>query len=124
MDTVINKAVETGVVVIEVAALDMDIRSAVIPHEAFYAIAEAANSPYNDVTGLRVEMKDGSVEFDATALTSLAAQAGENDLRLVVDDTDVAGLNSAQKDSLKEQNVLAVYDIYMVSNGRRLWRMV
>ena len=120
LDTVINKAVETGVVVIEVAALDMDISSAVIPHDAFSTIAEAANNPDNDVTGLRVEMKDGSVEFDAAALKSLSAQTGEYDLRLVVDDTDVAGLNAVQKDSLEEQNILAVYDIYMVSNGRRL----
>ena len=120
LDTVIDENVKTGTVTVDLTELKKNIATVTIPAEALKDVAKAAEDSKNDVTSFEVKMTDGSVKFDATALESIAKQADGADLKLVVDDTDTKGLNNTQKTAVKELNLLAVYDIYMTSNGKRI----
>lgn len=120
LNTVLDENIKTGIVTIDLTVLGKDISSVVIPNAALKAISAAANSTGNDVTGLAIKLTDGTIKFDAKAQASIASRAGEGNLRLFFDETGTKGLNSAQVAALQDNRPLAVYDIYMTANGKRI----
>jgi len=120
LHTVVGEKVRTGTVEIDLTSLGSDVNSVVIPNGALKVIAAAVSSASNDADGLCIQLADGSVTFDAKALNAVLGQAGSGDLTLVVDDAGISGLKTAQVKALENDTVLAVYDIYLMANGKRI----
>ena len=120
LEKVIGAGVKTGTVVIDLSGLKTDIVSAGIPTETLKEIARAVNDSSNDASALTVKLTDGSITFDGKALAAVVDQSKGSEIRISLDSIRETRLNDAQHAALKEMDVQAVYDAYIVSNGVRI----
>lgn len=117
---VIDPAVKTGTVTMDLTGVKQDITSVIIPNAALQLISDAANDSRNDTTALEIRMREGTVKLDAEALRQLIRQLGGANLELVVERIGTDKLKPAQISALKDNEVLAAYDIYLRANGQRI----
>ena len=120
LDKLISESVHTGEVTIDVSAAGKGVTTASIPTETIRAVEQAVNSAANDATGLTVKLPEGSVTLDAQALTAVAEQAKGATIQLNLDGISESSMTGAQRESVQEMDVQAVYDAYMTSNGSRI----
>ena len=120
LDKIISSTTHTGEVEINVSGLGKEIKTATIPTETVKAVEKAANDTSNDATGLTVTLTEGSVTFDAPALTAISEQAKGNTIQLNLDGISESRMTVAQRETARNMQVQAVYDAYLTSNGSRI----
>ena len=120
LDKIISSTTHTGEVEINVSGLGKDITNATIPTETVKAVEKAANDTTNDATGLTVTLTEGSVTFDADALTAITKQAKGSTIQLNLDGISESKMTAAQRETARNMQVQAVYDAYLTSNGVRI----
>ena len=112
-----DKAGETGSVTIDLSSLPETVTAVTIPAETVKAINEAMEA---GGAGLTVRLPNSTVTFDAEALASVAAGTTGADLKLCVAPAAETKLNEKQQDAIAGLDVQAVYDVYLVSGGKRI----
>lgn len=117
LNKVLDGDVDTGVVEIDLTALKKDIDTVKLPAAALEDIAKAAADADNDVEGLAVKLDSGTVEFDADALEAIADQASGSTIELKLEKSNANGLNSSQKDAVKDMDIHGHFDLTL--NGGR-----
>ena len=120
LEKVVNTANQTGEVEIDVSGLGRDITAATIPTETVKAVEKAAADTTNDATGLTVTLTDGSVTFDAPALSAITEQAKGSTIQLNFDSISESKMTAAQRGTTQTMDVQAVFDAYVTSNGVRI----
>ena len=111
LNKVLDGDVDTGVVEIDLTALKKDIDTVKLPAAALEDIAKAAADADNDVEGLAVKLDSGTVEFDADALEAIADQASGSTIELKLEKSNANGLNSSQKDAVKDMDIHGHFDL-------------
>ena len=111
LNKVLDGDVDTGVVEIDLTALKKDIDTVKLPAAALEDIAKAAADGDNDVDGLAIKMDSGTVEFDADALEAIADQASGSTIELKLEKSNANGLNSSQKDAVKDMDIHGHFDL-------------
>ncbi len=111
LDKVLDGGVDTGVVEIDLTALKKDIDTVKLPAAALDDIAKAAADSDNDVDGLAIKLDSGTVEFDADALEAIADQASGSTITLKLEKSNANGLNSSQKDAVKDMDIHGHFDL-------------
>jgi len=117
LETIAGKTKETGAVTIDLRELPETVTAVSIPAETVKALNDAMEE---GGTGLTVKLPGSTVTFDAPALASIAAQTESEPLALHVDPMDESTLSAAQKAAFAEQNIEAVFDIYLTSGDERI----
>jgi len=118
LDKVLDGDVDTGVVEIDLTALKKDIDTVKLPAAALEDIAKAAADGDNDVDGLAIKLDSGTVEFDADALEAIADQASGSTIELKLEKSSANGLNSSQKDAVKDMDIHGYFDLTL--NGGKV----
>ena len=118
---VIGDDVETGMVAIDLSSTNKTITGVKLPTETVQAIAEAAAEIGNDTAGLKLMLSSGILEFDAKALETIAAAAGDADnIEIHFDEVGTTRLNNVQKEAVSEMDVLEGFEAYVTVNGKRV----
>ena len=112
-----DRAGETGSVTIDLSSLPETVTAVSIPAETVKAVNEAMEAAGE---GLTIKLPNSTVTFDAKALAAIAEQTTGTDLKLCVEPTAETKLNEKQRDAIAELDVQAVYDIYLISGGKRI----
>ena len=112
-----DKAGETGSVILDMSTLPATVTAAAIPAETVKAINEAMEEGGE---GLTVKLPNRTVTFDAQALAAIAAQTGGAELKLCVEPTAERKLNEKQQEAISNLDVQVIYDIYLLSGGKRI----
>lgn len=118
LDKVIDSGASTGVVEIDLTALNRNIDTVKLPTNDLEDIADAAADGDNDVDGLSVKLDSGTVEFDVDALAAIASQATTGSIELKLEKTTQNSLNSAQKDAVADMEVHGHFDLTL--NGGKV----
>jgi len=69
---------------------------------------------------MTIKLSTGEVEFDKTALAAVVEQADGNDIQIHVDNVGISRLNTEQKQSAEDLDVVAGYEAYITCNGQRI----
>jgi len=112
-----DKAGETGSVTIDLSSLPENVTAVSIPAETVKAINEAMEVGGE---GLTIKLPNSTVTFSAEALASLAEQTTGTDLKLCVEPAAETKLNEKQQDAIANLDVQAVYNVYLISGGKRI----
>ena len=112
-----DRAGETGKVVTDLSSLPDTVTAVSIPAETVKAINEAMEE---GAEGLTIKLPNSTVTFDAKALAAIAAQTDGKDLKLCVEPESVSDLNAKQQEAISDLDVQAVYNVYMISGGKRI----
>lgn len=112
-----DKAGETGKVVIDLSSLSATVTAVAIPAETVKAINASMEE---GAEGLTIKLPNSTVTFDAKALAAIAAQTDGKELKLCVEPKAESSLNTKQQEAISELDVQAVYDVYMISGGKRI----
>ena len=120
LQSVIGASVRTGEVAIDMSGLGSSITTAAIPTETFKAISQAVSATNNDANALTIKVANGSVTFDATALSAIANEATASTVSLNVSKTTVSGLNAAQRAAVQAISSQAVYSITVTSGSKTI----
>ena len=117
LEAVAGKSRETGAVTFDLSALPETVTAASITAETIKAVSEALKEGGE---GLTIRLPGSSVTLDAAALAAVAEQTAGEALVLNVDPVDESALNEAQKESLADRQIAALYDIYLTSGDERI----
>ena len=117
LETIAEKAKETGSVTIDLSSLPEGVTAASIPAETIKAINDAMDE---SGAGMTVKLPDSSVKLDTEALSSITAQAAGTDIVIHVETVDESALNANQKEAFKDEEVEAVYDVYITADNERI----
>lgn len=121
IEKVIGDDVETGMVEIDLSGLKQNVSGVKLPAETVEAIAEAAKESGNDTAGLRLKLSSGSLEFDAKALETIIAAAGNSqNIEIHFDEVGTNRLNADQKAAINEMVVINGYEAFITANGQRI----
>ena len=120
LQSVIGASVHTGEVTIDMSGLGSSITTAAIPTETFKAISQAVSATNNDANALTIKVANGSVTFDATALSAIASEANASTVSLNVSKTNVSSLNAAQRAAVQAISSQAVYSITVTSGSKTI----
>ena len=117
LETIAEKAKETGSVTIDLSSLPEGVTAASIPAETIKAINDAMDE---NGAGMTVKLPDSSVTLDVDALSSITSQAAGTDIVIHVETVDESTLNANQKEAFKDEEVEAVYDVYITADNERI----
>ena len=112
-----DRAGETGAVTIDLSSLPETVTAVSIPAETVKAISEAME---DSGKGLTIKLPGSTVTFDPAALAAIADQTDGKELKLCVEPIAESKLNAKQRDAISELDVQAVYNVYLLSGGKRI----
>lgn len=110
----INQAVDNGnKVVIDMSAAKQEVKAVVLSKTTVDALAKTK------VEIVEVKLSNANIVLDKKAVEAVNDKAN-GDVKFVLESTNPADLNSAQKDSVQELDVASSFTLYVESNGARI----
>ncbi len=92
----------------------------VIPNGLLKKIADAVADAECDADGLEIRLPAGSVTFDADALAAVTGQTEGKALTLSRTFINRTELSAAQRDALKDLDVLLILDVHLSRSGQSI----
>ena len=104
----------------DVSALETEITEVVIPSAVLTKVAEAVADENNSTDSLEIKLTGGTILLNAEAVAALCKQAGGREVYLKLDIVKEEELNEAQQEAVKDMEVLAMYEAYILADGQRV----
>ncbi|MCR4955242.1 MAG: InlB B-repeat-containing protein [Lachnospiraceae bacterium] len=108
-----------GTVVIDVSGFGSSVTGINIPKKTMEAI-EAASADRSSENVLSIKNTNGTLTFDAKSLLAIVDQASGSDILFNLDDIKEDELDSAQRSTVKDMDIVNTYDAYITCNGVRI----
>ena len=107
-------------ITIDLSKAKREVNGVVLTKKSLDTLAKTAEATDNSVETVTIKMKDITVKLDAKTMSAVAEQAKGEKIRLVVENTEAAGLNNAQKEALTSFENPDTFEAYFESNGSRI----
>jgi len=104
-------------ITIDLSAAKQEIVAVTLSTGTIETLADTLSDASNTIAKVEIKLTNATVTFDSKAMNSLAEQIKGKDVTLVVNSVDTSDLNAKQQKALKNDEVMASFDIYLVSEG-------
>ena len=118
LNKVINKSIDTGVIVINLSELNSNVNTVEISTDIADYIVDAMRDKNNDIEGVKIIFQNGSLEFDVEAFKKIGSKATGDVLKIRLEKTGLDGLNTEQKNALTDYTVLYGYEAEIKSDSK------
>ncbi len=115
-----NEDSESKSIIIDLSGAKQAVSRVELSKTTVNRLTEAAASKDNNVDTVKIKLTNATVEFDSTALQAISDQAGDNNIRLVVESLKDNALNDLQKAAVENKDVVETFEAYVESNGSRI----
>lgn len=111
---------EAKPVTVDLSDAKQEINSVTLTKKSFENIAGAVADESNPADSLEVKFTDADMILDSRAVKAVNEQAKGDKISLIVEEGKDIELNKAQQKAIKNENVVTVADIRIISNGKEI----
>jgi hypothetical protein len=109
----------SNTITIDVSGATQEVNSVELTKGTVERLADTAMSN-NSVDTVTIQMTNAAVEMDAKTLEAVSQQAKDDEIRLVVEDTQHVKLTAEQQSSIRQYTSAATFEAYFISGGTRI----
>ena len=109
----------SNTITIDVSGATQEVNSVELTKGTVERLADTAMSN-NSVDTVTIQMTNAAVEMDAKTLEAVSQQATDDEIRLVVEDTQHVKLTAEQQSSIRQYTSAATFEAYFISGGTRI----
>lgn len=109
----------SNTITIDVSGATQEVNSVELSKGTVERLADTAMSN-NSVDTVTIQMTNAAVEMDAKTLEAVSQQAKDDEIRLVVEDTQHVKLTVEQQSSIRQYTSAATFEAYFISGGTRI----
>lgn len=108
---------EVNKITVDLSDTKEPVDTATLTMKTVANIVDAVSDTDKAIDSLEIKLTKADVVLDAEALKTISEQAKGNTIQIIVTDTDENKFNSAQKESLKNENVAGAIEASIISNN-------